>query len=227
MATHDEISRQAAQALAEADLKAVTAAFVASLSSRNLPARSAFGSCVVLQHFVCHKFAASQGFAAGKCAYCGLPEQIDDLETDERVMRYPFQVQHTDIQYAAHDLATFSRRDVGVPGSDDRELLQRIFNAIRSLPQSAQLGELGASLQGIIKSNKHERTILLETFGYAGILCPGNQRSYSNGFVPYDFASLNQPRQFYKREWAYPIRFWTGADGLNEAALINYFDGFL
>lgn len=224
--THDELSQQAARSFGETDLEAVTAAFVASLSRRNLPARSAFGSYIVLQHFVHHDFVESQFFASGKCAYCGLPKQFGQSEMNERVTRYPFQVQHTDIQYAAHDLATFNKRIVDIPTDDDIGLLHEVFNIIYSLPATAQLTELNKSLQSIIKSNKQERMILLETFGYAGILCPESQQNYSNDFVTYDFANRSQPQHSYKREWAYPVRFWTGADGINEDMITYYFSTF-
>lgn len=227
MATHETLSRQAVASLAAVDRHAVMAAFVASLSSRNLPARSAFGSYVVLQHFAHHDYRASQAFSSGNCAHCGLPQETDTLETDARVSGYPFQVQHTDISYAAHDLATFNDRRVDVPSDEDRKRLAAIFHALSSLPATAQLGELNRSLQGILKSNKRERMILLETFGYAGILCPPDQRHYSDDFVSYDFANLNQPQPFYKREWAYPVRFWTGADGVSADWFRHYFSAFL
>jgi hypothetical protein len=227
MTTHETLCRQATQALAEVDLQAVTAAFVASLSARDLPARSAFGSYVVLQHFALHDFVPFPSFAAENCAYCGFPRQTTNVETDQRVQCYPFQVQHTNLQYAAYDLATFKNRRVGIPSSEDRKRLQALFQAIGALPATAQLPELRKSLQGIIQSNKYERMILLETLGYAGILCPQDQQNYSASFVAYDFANRTQPPQFSKREWAYPVRFWTGADGMNENWLQHYFRSFL
>ena len=106
-------------------------------------------------------------------------------------------------------------------------ILKNLLDALRRLPASAELGELNKSLQGVLKSNKHERTILLETFGYAGILCPGDERHYSDGFVPYDFANTRQPQQYYKREWDYPVRFWTGTAGVNEELVARYFAPYL
>src|SRR4029079_18476012 len=93
-----------------------------------------------------------------------------------------------------------------------RTVLAGIVSGIRSLPPSAQLTELNASLIGRVKSNKLERTILLEALGYAGILPVRGHPSYADEFIPYDDAQPQQPAQFYKKDWAYPIRFWTGAD---------------
>jgi len=223
MPTHDEICAQAILAIRDTDSDAVISAFVGSLSTRNLPARSAFGSYVVLQHFSHHEYTESEIFSAGNCAYCGLPRSSRHVESHERVDRYPFQVQHTDIQYAAFDLATFGERRVDAPTDDDRLRLHQIFNALRSLPAGAQLTELNKALQGVIKSNKHERMILLETLGYAGILSPKGHLNYATDFVTYDFANSSQPQQFFKREWAYPVRFWTGADGVDDNMIGRYF----
>lgn len=230
MPTHDEICEKAVRASDEASLDAVVAAFVDSLASRNLPARSAFGSYVVLQHFAPHDFIESRHFSAGNCAVCGLPKRCKDSMSDERIARYPFQVRHTDIEYAAHDLATFSKRalDLSVNVTADAvDILRQIFEVMSALPANAQLGDLHKCLQIAIKSNKNERMILLETLGYAGILCPGQQQNYSDVFVTYDNANLRQPANFYKREWSYPVRFWTSADGVNQSKVARYFSRFL
>jgi hypothetical protein len=136
-------------------------------------------------------------------------------------------VQHTNIRYAAFDLATFRRREVDEPAHDAVERLRRLLDALRGLPPDAELTELQKSIGRAFKSNKYERQILLESFGYAGILLPEGKRDYAKGFVTYDEANADQPREFFKRDWAYPVRFWTGRDGVNEARVVSYFGEFL
>ncbi|MGF1526664.1 MAG: hypothetical protein ACFCBW_07720 [Candidatus Competibacterales bacterium] len=225
--THDEICQQAVGAFQSVDRDSVISAFVGSLSTRNLPARSLFGSYVVLQHFTIHSFVESTLFSGGECACCGLQRADNGGQTDERVLNYPFQVRHTDIRYATYDLATMGSRVVNSPTDKDRRCISSLLEALRALPPDAELAVLNRSIQGVIKSNKRERMILLETFGYGGILCPQSQRHYSDEFVDYDLANSNQPSQFYKREWAYPIRFWTGVDGVNEDMVSRYFRDYL
>jgi hypothetical protein len=222
MLTHDEFCRQAIETVKQVDKDAVIAAWLGSLSTRNLPARSSFGSYVVLQHFKLHEFQKSEHFSR-RCAYCGLPSEFDNSGRLERIENYPFQVQHTDLQYVVFDLATFYMRGVDAPTQTDSDLLKTVLKNIRALPVSAQLSELNKSLQGVLKSNKFERMILLETLGYAGILCPSHQKNYTDDFVTYEFANLQQPAQYYKREWSYPVRFWTGLDGVDETMVTHYF----
>ena len=230
MNTHDEIVAQAVNAVRRIDRTAVVRAFVGSLETRNLPARSAFGSYAVLQSFDAHPYQPSAIFDSGNCAVCGLPissQEWELVELDEWVANYPYQVQHTNIRYAAFDLDTFPRRKVDEPTPDAVGRLRRLLDALRGLPADAELSELQKSIGKAIKSNKHQRQILLESFGYAGILRPQEKRDYASGFVTYDESNSDQPRQFFKREWAYPVRFWTGLDGVNEASVASYFEGFL
>lgn len=225
MSSHDEIVERAVVARRCADGGAIIRAFVGSLSTRNLPARSGFGSYVVLQAFKAHPFQNSQIFSDESCAICGL-RRTNPPVTEEKVSKYPFQVQHTNIGYATLDLETFSRRIVDEPTQDSIDRLVCLLNNVRSLPAEAQLSQLRDSIAGAVKSNKFERMILLETFGYAGILCPESKQHYGKDFVNWEEANSDQPEQFYKREWAYPVRFWSGRDGVNEVLATTYFRNF-
>jgi len=227
MPAHDEIVATAIDAASRADRAAIVRAFVGSLPSRNLPARSAFGSYVVLQKFKAHPYQRSIFGGPATCAVCGLPPKTDSVASEERVANYPFQVQHTDIEYAILDLTTFPDRKVDEPGQDSVGHLTLLLAALRELPTNAQLTQLQKSISKAIQSNKFERMILLETFGYAGILCPKTKQHYGKQFVACDEAESDQPAEYYKREWAYPVRFWTGLDGINEKVVKAYFGDFL
>jgi hypothetical protein len=188
---------------------------------------TAFGSYVALQKFEAHAYQRSMFGGPETCAVCGLPPKTDAEETEERVANYPFQVQHTDVKYAAFDLDTFARRNVDEATQESIDCLARLLGALRSLPGGAQLTQLQKSISKAIKSNKFERMILLETFGYAGILCPKTKQHYGEQFVICDNTVSDQPKEFYKRDWAYPVRFWTGQDGVNEKLVNSYFGEFL
>ena len=226
MLSHEEIVAKALAAVRHANRAPIVKAFVGSLSTRNLPARSAFGSYVVLQNFKDHPYQGSKNFT-DHCEVCGLPFETNRIESEERVANYPFQVQHTDVQYAAFDLETFVGRKVDEPTQESLGCLGALLNALRALPADSQLTKLNKSIGATIKSNKHERQMLLETFGYAGILCPKTKHHYDERFVTYEVANSDQPKEFFKREWSYPVRFWTGQDGVNERLVNSYFGDFL
>ena len=168
-AKHDAIVKRAIKAAKNVDVNDIVEAFVGSLTTKNLAARSAFGSYVVLQHLKPHKHTSTKHFDTEDCAYCGLSKSRNLVQTDDRVEEYPFQVQHAEIGYSAFDLSTFKKRIVDTPSEADCEMLRAIFSALKKLPKKSQLVELNKSLQGVFKSNKDQRMIMLETFGYAGI----------------------------------------------------------
>ncbi len=181
----------------------------------------------MLQRFEAHPFQGSVAFGGEHCAICGLRRRTDAPEIEGRLSKYPSRVQHTDLGYAALDLESFVRRDVDVPTQEGIDCLGRLLDALRALPAEAQLTQLRDSIAKAVKSNKFERMILLETFGYAGIPCPASKQYYGKRFVTWDEANSDQPDHFYKREWAYPVRFWTGRDGVDESLVKSYFGSFL
>ena len=165
-----------------------------------------------------HPFTPSRHFSPTQCGACGTREDVDPVTPDE-LAGDAFWFRHPNVPWAAAAIEQFVADDGGEVVNQGRTVLAGILSGIRSLPPSAQLTELNASLIGRVKSNKMERTILLEALGYAGILPVAGHPSYADEFIAYDDAESRQPAQYYKKEWAYPIRFWTGADGVTEPAL--------
>jgi hypothetical protein len=214
---HDEAVGAAVAVAARTDVAAVAAAWVSALTTRDLAARSAFGSHVVLQHLPEHGFTPSTEFLPSTCGVCGLRETVPPPAP------LTYHLRNTDITDATADLTAFAAREVPQPSDEDVARLHAMLDAIRALPPAAQLGDLHRALRGTLRSNKIERMFLLETLGFAGILCPADQRHYSDGFVTYDHANSTQPAQHSKREWSYPVRWWTGADGVDDDLVKRYF----
>ena len=226
MVEHDQIVEAGIELVKCISLEQVVEAFICSLSTRNLPARSAFGSYLVLKHLQSHEFVCEADSKVPHCDLCGLRENLRFGYNDDVAEKKPLTMP-TDIAYAVADLKSFASRKLTVVSDEDIAILKSLLGALRELPAGAQLKELSKAWQGIIKSNKLERMYMLETFGFAGILCPDDQQSYQHSFVSYLTASFTQPAAYYKREWQYPVRFWTGADGVKEAAVSMYFGNYL
>jgi hypothetical protein len=227
MQTHDEFLDSIFDILNVCNSDEIITAFIGSLSTRNLAARSAFGSYIVLKHIFTHNFTKSHLFSGENCSICGLTKENNYRLNDDSVNNYPYQIQHTNIKYSFFDLQTFRNRKINKPNNEDINILKGIIESIRCLPCNAQLNELNSALQGKLKSNKYQRMIFLETFGYAGILKPSGHLCYKDEFLNYDYINITQPSEYYKKEWAYPIRFWTGNDGVNEENLEYYFGKYL
>lgn len=219
---HDEAVRQAIEVVEATDESAVVAAWVGSLSSRDLAARAAFGSYVVLRHLSEHAHAPTRpGWP--RCGVCGLRERDVTLWTEEKLAERKYLYYADIIDFALPVLAGFPGRAGTSPTEDDHDRLRRLLDAVRALPATARLVELSGVGKGIIPSNKRERTVLLETLGYAGILCPTGLPNYTDEFVPCHVADTTYPAGVPKSDWAYPARCWTGAAGVNEALVTRYF----
>lgn len=215
---HDALIAHAVAVANAADAPAIERAWIASLASRDLRRRSVWPRQVFLQHLPEHPFTPSEVFSARRCAVCGVgaeadPVSADDLDGDA------FWFRPLNVPWAAAAVEAFS-------GDDDPELVARgsavldaLIERIRALPPSAQLTELGTSITGALASNKLERTVLLEALGTAGILRVEGHPSYADEFIAYDDAQSRMPPERNKQEWAYPIRFWSGADGISQNAL--------
>jgi hypothetical protein len=73
---HDEVIREAVAIVAATEQATVTAAWLSSLSSRDLAARSAFGSYVVLQHMPEHEFTPSAVFHPTNFGVCWMRPEV-------------------------------------------------------------------------------------------------------------------------------------------------------
>jgi hypothetical protein len=203
--------------VAAADRRAIEQAWLASLVTRNQSRRSVWPRLTFLRHLPLHGFVPSQYFHP-YCGVCGMRES-EDAVTSERLAGDAFWFRPINTLWAGAAVEWFDGADDDHDVHRGRAVLEDIVDAIRSLPESAQLTELNAALIGKLKSNKLERTVLLEALGYAGALPAGGYPSYATEFVSYDDANTRMPSQFYKKEWGYPVRFWTGVDGVDPARL--------
>lgn len=195
-------------------------AFASSLATRRLDWRSLLLSYSVSLRLEAHAFERSEIYSGkiGVCKHCGLQEQHEMKPNEyweEIRTNTPGRHQHTNLQYVRFDLATSPVVDSSV---EYRSLVWEMLHNIELLSENAQLTALTKAIPASIKSNKIERQHLLEILGFCGVLCPPEQVSYFERFVGFEEAELLQPKHFFKRDWAHPIRHWTSADGVDREA---------
>ncbi len=197
----------------------VADAFLVSLSTRRLEIRSALGSFAVLQHLPNHRFSEKRN----QCPVCGWYENADDLE-DLNVLNFERHkwggVRHDALLYATFDLEMFSKAVVPVPTDDDRQVFSHILATIRGLGPNDTVPALEKALGKVLKSNKAERYILIDILGLCGVLETRAHEGYSKRFIRWDRRELPN-RRFVDAK--YPVCWWRGVDGINEAALRSFF----
>jgi len=219
---HDEFISWVLDARDQIEPLAVSAAFAASLDSRRMDTRSALGSYAHVLHLARHTFEAGKRSSA--CTVCGaskLANKVDLSSRNFRRFKWAGNIEQGDLEYIGCDLQEFAKLKTVPQPEGGFAGMRGVLDAIRSLPKTAQLSELNKALAGQFQSNKHERQVVLEILGYAGVLKPKGWPCFFDGWVRP--ADRKEPSNFYKKEWQFPVSGWTGNDGINEEAVRFWF----
>lgn len=229
---HDGLIAALLDARDRTDRTRVAEAFAVGLRAKRLDWRSPLGSYAFHLNHPRHALVPfdPSGGTAGclECEVCsffsreGKPEMEIDFDHWAEV-RTTSTVENFHIPaYAYADLKQFAEvASAGaIPPADegDWELLRTLLERIGNLPPAARLGDLDKAAAGAIKGNKHTRQQVLEILGFCGILTLKDRPSVLQRFF------CNDPNQrFHSRDWAYPTAGWSGADGIDPAAVAFWF----
>ncbi|MFT3878628.1 MAG: hypothetical protein QM703_03090 [Gemmatales bacterium] len=223
MLSHSTLVENAIAISAAIAQRSAANAFAASLSSRRLELRSALGSYAVLQHLLKHRLLLAND---GYCSICGaLPgtwyEDLDVLNFE----RFKWGgVRHDKLYYATFDLQQFKLLSIAKPTATDVKALKSVIKTIESVPDKTTSGQLEKHLSPLFNSNKAERNVVVQIFGYCGILETSQHRGYSTSFVQY------KDRILPGRHWCdmnYPACWWKRSDGINHNAVNHWFGHLL
>lgn len=218
MLDHASVQTEIAALVQRLGRRRVADAFLASLSTRRLDWRSAFGSYVVFQHMPRHD-ESPIGRRCGVCGmYAGQREEDLSLLNFERFKWGG--VRHDHPGYAAFDLGQFILETVPSPSVEDVRIFHGVIDAIRTAPAETTSAAVQSRLPRALKSNKAERDVLVALFGFAGILDTPGHPCYSDAYVPVTQRRLPD-RHFV--DMSYPACWWKASYGLNQAKLSEYF----
>lgn len=203
--------------------------FLSGLSSRNLSWRSYLSAWAVAKNLKKHSWSPS-GMYDYMCPVCA-DFSVDDnmgkdlLQIDEWRKKYGALIPlNNGVVTLAFYLDQFNRTEDVIPDDVDLGIFSSIINLILDVPASCTANDLEKRLTKlkVFKSNKEERRGLIETFGYCGILETREHKGYYLNYNDTDTREA-RPRGASKNDWAYPVRFWKGKDGINEEALMYWF----
>lgn len=114
----------------------------------------------------------------------------------------------------AFDLEQFQRAPRLPAGPDGERLGRELLGALRSAGPDETATMTVAGLQ-MVKGNKAEREVLLDVLGVCGVLETRDHTGYQDSFVPCSRRELPSQRFV---DLSYPVCWWRGSDGVNEAA---------
>lgn len=210
--SHDAVALGVCKARDALDRRAVSNAFLASLSTRQLPLRSALGSYAAARHFRPH---AHQGDV--DCHICGFFEREEIDLSNLNFMRHKWGTAGWENpSYMWFDLMQFAKLGVVAPSPEDVKLFRRILSLIGQAAPEERIDGLERRLRGLFPSNQSEREFFLRTLSLCGIL----QTPEVNHFESFRPAYARNERTL---KWDGASFRWRGKHGIALEPLRHYF----
>lgn len=167
----------------------VAAAFLHSLSTRKVHLRSALSSWALTSELPVHAYAqppAEQPRYSG-CAACDAGRLMSDPLTHEDLNVLNFErvkwggIRLNKLLYCWLDLELFSRQEEVEATPQDLRILQDMAEAVKLCGSKDGARKLEKLWKDIFPSNRHERDVIMEIWGYAGILVPQEEPRQGRG----------------------------------------------
>ncbi|EIK3125427.1 hypothetical protein MLS41_10605 [Escherichia coli] len=218
---HDEALENSFIYFRSSNKKNVTDSFLMSLSSVRLDYRSGLSAFAIMQTMPMHEFEPNQ---ASFCKICSASQEKNyfDLTALNRqrffsgglaVYKTPYEI--------SFFLEQHSRLEYVQPGEKDFIIFNEILRVLIEAEQGEKLTSIVKKIRGIdkFKITADQCRCLLETLGFCGIMETKEHKGYLTYFTNPGLA----PSKSHSSNWAYPVDFWTGGDGINREALKFWF----
>lgn len=214
--THDEIILRLQELHRTMTKEQVASAFLHSLSTKKVHLRSVLSSWALTSKMPLHTYGERSAVrpnysSCGDCNHHSLLSDRDYIDVDWNVLNFE-RVKWGGIRlnwllYCWMDLELFSREPAAGHTAEDVAILTGMLEAIESCSDGDSARKLEKRWKDVIPSSKNERDVLMEIWGYAGLLVPGDTpRKRLSGIN--DFNSMAE---------------WQGEDGYSEEAVAFYF----
>lgn len=219
--THDRALDRCFSFYKNIDKNNIVAAFLSSLSSARLDYRSGLSAFAIMQTMPVHSFSPNQ---ASFCKICSATqeEQHFDLTALNRIRFFDGSLSVYKTPYEiSFFLEQHSRLESVQPNEDDFLIFNKIIKIVAEAEQSEKLTSIVKKIRTIdkFKITTDQCRYLLETLGFCGIIETKEHKGYLTHFTNPGLA----PSKSHSSNWAYPVGFWTGGDGINHEALKFWF----
>ncbi|OKP89152.1 hypothetical protein A3842_04830 [Paenibacillus sp. P3E] len=219
--THDECERRIRELHDSAVTKErVATAFVHSLSSRKVHLRSALSSWALTSGLALHTYEQHplERASYSCCGDCNAGKIMSDknyINADLNVLNFERVkwggVRLNQLLYCWLDLELLSREEELSISRADSEILRRLIEAVEECDPGDTARKLEKRWKDLFPSSKQERDVLMEIWGFAGILVPQEEPRLGCGGDS-DFISVAN---------------WRGEDRISREKLEFYFGTML
>lgn len=218
--THDEIVTRLNELHQTITRERIAAAFLHSLSTKKVHLRSALSSWALTSRLPVHTYEQRSVVrpnysSCGDCNFHGLMSDRDYNNEDLNVLNFE-RVKWGGIRlnwllYCWLDLELLSKEAPLETTAEDVAILTGMLEAVQNCADHDSARMLEKRWKGVVPSSKNERDVLMEIWGYAGILVPGDTPRKRRGGSS-DFNSMAE---------------WQGEDGYSREAVEFYFGRYL
>lgn len=222
---HDEAVQKCFDYFKQCKKSHVTALFLSSFSAQRPDFRSAFAPYALMQSMPDHHFV--QSTVPDQCAICSSRPFCADMDmTDWNVDRYKYgsMVALKDPYKIQFHLAQHLQLAQQEPTQQDFRIFNAILDVLGSVDAKTKPKDLHKYLKKIegFKATNDQCRMLVEALGIASILETGQHKGYLTQYTNPGLA----PSKSHSSNWAYPVDFWIGADGVNRKALEFWFGDY-
>lgn len=219
--THDEIVQDAILTARHSKQESYVQAFVAGTGQARFDWIAGLAAFAILRQMPEHTFVAGSPDAIA-CQLCGSHRQRKVDLTFLNQCRFSIGgLVGGDIYHLWLYVSLGAKLPLIVPSSKDRENFRRLLDAIRATPPRMTARDVAKQLRTVFpyKTTSDQRKSWLESLGCCGVLETAQYKGYLTAYINPGLA----PRKSRSSDWAYPIDWWIGSDGINEFALQHWF----
>lgn len=224
---HDEVCHWLLAETEKANKESVVNAFLCGLALDEPQMRCALPAYAYAYNFKNHDFRKAHD-QAENCAVCAnYSSDSYDLTFLQRCRWSGSLVGSTPLVGMAALYLQAHRNSIGYVEEVDEhslelgeKILSDILNVVAACDENETPSKLVKRIRavGSLKLTNDAAKSLIESLGYAGVLHPKDHPSWINQFIEGVL-----PRKTHSSDWAYPVDFWVGSDGVNEDALLFWF----
>ncbi|WP_217556463.1 hypothetical protein [Paenibacillus sp. GbtcB18] len=218
---HDELVKRLRDLHQTITKERVAAAFLHSLSTKKVHLRSALSSWALTAEMPHHTYGERSAVrpnysSCGDCNYRGIMSDRDYVNADLNVLNFErvkwggIRLNH--LLYCWLDLELFSKEEEDFEvTAEDKTILRNMIDAIQECEEHDSARKLEKRWKDILPSSKNERDVVMEIWGYAGLLVPGDTPRKRRG-GDHDLNS---------------VAIWQGDDRYSREAMEFYFGAYL
>lgn len=218
--THDEMIQRLQELHGAISKEQVATAFLHSLSTKKVHLRSALSSWALTSRLPVHTYEQRSSVqpnysSCGDCNFHRLMSDREYINQDLNVLNFERVkwggVRLNWLLYCWMDLELFSKEDPVECTAEDVAILSGMLEAVQACGDHDSARLLEKRWKDVVPSSKNERDVLMEIWGYTGLLVPLDTPRKGKGGSS-DFESMAE---------------WQGNDGYSLEALEYYFGAFL